>query len=152
MSGHFKDREHLVRMGALFAGGLVIFVVARGLLVPAGFGQYGHFRAGALADNRAHQLRFAGRAACADCHDDVVKSRVGSKHASIGCEACHGPLAAHAADPDTQKPQLPDAAVLCVRCHQANVARPAAFPQVDPREHGDGQRCTECHKPHHPEP
>jgi hypothetical protein len=151
MRGLFKDKEHLLRMAALFAAGVLLFVVARGLLVPASFGVYGHFRADALLDNRARPLAFAGRAACSDCHGDVVELRVGSKHAKVGCEACHGALGRHAGDPEAMTPEKPDGARVCLVCHLANVAKPRSFPQVDPAEHGDGQGCGGCHKPHHPE-
>lgn len=147
----FKDKEHLVRMAALFAGGTLLFFVAKGLLVPKGFGVYGHYRAGALADNRGRTPAFAGRQACGDCHADVIEARQGSEHATVGCEACHGALARHAEDPDANKPVKPEPARVCLVCHLENVAKPKGFPQVDPTEHGDGQPCNECHKPHHPE-
>jgi hypothetical protein len=150
MSGRFADVEHLLRMAGLFVAGAVIFLIVRAVLVPEGFGTWGHFRAGALDDNRAHPLRHAGRQACADCHADVVEARKGSRHAAIGCEACHGPLAAHAEDPEATPARRPDAATLCLGCHRFNVARPAGFPQVDPAEHGDGEPCMSCHQPHHP--
>lgn len=151
MSGRFKDVGHLLRMAGLFVAGAVVFVIVRAMLVPEGFGTWGHFRAGALDDNRAHPLRYAGRQACADCHADVVDSGQGSKHAAIGCEACHGPLAAHAEDPETAPATRPDTTALCRSCHQENVARPAAFPQIDAAEHGDGEPCVACHAPHHPD-
>jgi hypothetical protein len=34
----FENKEHLVRMAALFAAGLVVFLVMQALLVPEGFG------------------------------------------------------------------------------------------------------------------
>ncbi len=151
MRERFRDSEHLVRLAGLFAAGTVAFLVLRAVMVPHDFGTYGHYRAGALSDNQARSPVFAGRAACAECHDDIVAQRVGSHHARIGCESCHGALAAHAADPDSLKPELPEATPLCVGCHQMNVARPHAFPQVDPAEHAEGSPCTECHSPHHPE-
>lgn len=151
MSGRFSDVQHLLRMAGLFAIGVVLFLIARALLVPDGFGVYGHYRAGALDDNRAHQLRFAGHEACADCHANVLEARVGGKHAAIGCEACHGPLAAHAEDPDAAPAPRPEATPLCRVCHGVNVARPAGFPQVDPAEHGGGESCVSCHQPHNPD-
>ncbi len=151
MSGRFQDVGHLLRMAGLFVAGAVVFLIVRAVLVPEGFGTWGHFRAGALDDNRAHPLRYAGQQACADCHADVVDARQGSKHAAIGCEACHGPLAAHAEDPDAAPAKRPDPAALCRSCHQLNVARPAAFPQIDAAEHGGGEPCVGCHAPHHPD-
>ena len=53
MSRLFGHREHLVRVAGLFLAGVVVFVVLQALLIPEGFGLYGHYRAGALADNRA---------------------------------------------------------------------------------------------------
>lgn len=151
MKNFFVDGQHLIRAGALLLGLVVVFVVVRSLLVPAGFGELGHYRRGALDDVAALPVRFAGRAACAECHTDVVEMRHGSKHERIGCESCHGALAAHAADPGSLTPELPDAGTVCLRCHRAEMARPVKFPQIDPKEHGDGTKCTECHKPHHPE-
>ena len=145
------DGQHLIRAGALLLGGLLVFVVVRALLVPAGFGDLGHYRRGALDDVAALPVHFAGRAACEECHTDVVEVRHGSLHERIGCESCHGALAAHAADPGSLTPKLPDAGTVCLRCHRAEIGRPVKFPQVDPREHADGKKCNECHKPHHPE-
>lgn len=150
MGGLFKDKEHLVRMAGLFAVGLLVFLLLRGILIPADFGVYGHFRAGALSDNASVAPHFAGRAACESCHDDVAAVKVAGPHAHIGCETCHGPLARHANDPQSLQPELPTATPLCVRCHTSNVARPATFPQVDPGEHAEGEPCDGCHNPHNP--
>lgn len=150
MQSRFQDVEHLLRLAGIFACGLLLFIVIRWLLVPDDFGVYGHYRAGALADNRQPAPAFAGADACAECHDDVVAARVGGGHEGIRCEACHGALARHAADPVALVPERPDAATLCVRCHLSAVARPATFPQVDPIEHADGDPCDDCHLPHAP--
>lgn len=146
----FKDTEHLLRMAALFAVGLLAFVVLRAIFVPPGFGELGHFRTGALADNREHPLVHAGQDACAECHDEVVVVRKGGAHAAIGCEACHGALAAHAGDPGTVQARRPDPKATCLVCHRPNVAKPPSFPQVEPSEHGEGQACTSCHRAHNP--
>ncbi len=147
----FKDKEHLIRMAGLFAAGTLLFFVAKGLLVPKDFGVYGHYRAAALDDLRARPLVFAGRKACSECHADVVEARTGGKHAGVGCEACHGAQARHAEDPEAVAPSKLESAKVCLVCHRSNVAKPKAFPQVDPADHGDGAVCDSCHKPHHPE-
>jgi uncharacterized CHY-type Zn-finger protein len=146
-----KDADHLVRMAALFVAGLAFFLIARAFLVPRDFYELGHFRTGALADNMARPIAFAGREACETCHPDVVDERKGSRHAAIACEACHGALAKHAADPGSLKPARPDARTLCLVCHREDVASPKTFKQVNPQKHMGGNACISCHKHHHPE-
>ena len=150
MSGRESDYSHVVKVVLLFVLALGSFIAIRWWFLPADFGVYGFYRAGALDDNRAHPLVHAGREACVDCHSDVVESRRGSRHAAIGCESCHGPLAAHASGADDAKPTLPDTRTTCVRCHTAKAGKPAGFPQVDVGEHAPEGACTTCHQPHHP--
>ena len=146
-----EDREHLVRMAGLFLAGLALFLIIRALFVPKGFGEYGHFRTGALADNAARPMTYAGREACESCHPDIVDERKGSHHAAIACETCHGALAKHADDPSNLKPTLPDARKLCLGCHQKEMGKPNFLKQVSPQEHMGSELCISCHKPHHPE-
>lgn len=148
----FKDIEHLMRLVVVLAAGVLVFLVARRVLVPPGFGQYGHYRPGALDDNRVRPVKFAGRTACELCHEDIVTTKKAGKHVIVGCEACHGPLAQHTEDPTANKPKRPNAATLCVRCHEADPAKPKAFPQVASKEHSGGEICSSCHNPHKPKP
>ena len=147
----FKDQEHLLRVAGLFIAGLVSFLLLQMMLVPKGFGVYGHYRAGALDDSRLQPVAFAGRTACESCHTDPADALKAGKHARLGCEACHGPLARHAEaeDATANKPQRPTAAV-CLVCHTSNVAKPAGFPQMTLKEHAEAGSCLECHKPHQP--
>src|SRR5450830_1884831 len=136
MNRFLKDKEHLFRMAALFAAGVVLFLILRAVLVPKGFGVYGHYRAGALADNRVRTPRFAGRATCIECHTDERDALKGGKHAG---------------DPSASKAVKPDAKMICFTCHLANVAKPKKFPQMDPKNHFDGGACIGCHSPHAPD-
>jgi hypothetical protein len=145
-----RDYEHLLRLGLLFAGGFVVFLILRALLVPEGFGEIGHYRVGAIEDNRVHAVKFAGAAACLDCHPDAGEAKAQAAHAGVRCEACHGALAAHASDPSANPAERPEASTLCAVCHTRNVAKPQGFPQVDPVEHAEGMSCIDCHDAHRP--
>ncbi len=150
MKDFFRNAEHLIRVLLLLTLGVVAFLVLRRTVIPAEFGKYGHFRPGAMDDIRARQIKFAGHETCEACHSDQAEVKSKGKHANVACEACHGPLAKHAADPSSVVPQLPDTAVLCARCHEANQAKPKWFPQVVTAEHSGGVACNTCHKPHAP--
>jgi len=146
----FKDSEHLVRLAFVFAAGLVLFLAVRHAIVPKGFGELGHYRPGALKDIAALPVKFAGRTTCEACHDEVAKVKNEGKHAGLSCEVCHGPAAAHTQDPTEHAVNKPDPKVLCVRCHEADPARPKSFPQVVSKDHAGDVSCAECHKPHSP--
>jgi uncharacterized CHY-type Zn-finger protein len=145
----FKDAGHLLRFAGLFVVAFVVFWGIRGFVVPKTFGRYGHYRAAAMDEIAAHPAKFAGHEACEACHSDVVELKNKGKHEGVNCEACHGPLAAHAADP-TVTPAKLDTGTLCVGCHGASAARPKGFPQVAAEEHANGVRCETCHQPHSP--
>ena len=145
----FKDAGHLFRLAAVFLVGTLAFLGMRVFLVPKSFGQYGHYRGDAIAEMAARPVKFAGHQACEDCHADVLEKKKAGRHARVNCEACHGPLAKHADDPSVQPVKL-DTAVLCVRCHEANAAKPKGFPQVASADHSTGLPCDTCHQPHSP--
>jgi hypothetical protein len=145
-----RHYDHVIRILGLFAGGFTVFVIVRYLLVPVDFGVYGFYRAGALTDARAKTPMYAATTACFDCHGDVEKAREGSKHQQLSCQACHGPLAKHAAGDTDVKPAALDPKVLCVRCHTAQAGLPKGFPGVVVKDHAGDSLCTDCHQPHHP--
>lgn len=146
----FKDAGHLFRFLGLFVIAFLVFLVVRGFVVPKTFGQYGHYRAAAIDEIAAHAMAFAGHQTCEACHTDVQDTRSKGKHAGVNCEACHGALAKHAADPTNVNPPKLDTAVLCARCHTASAAKPRNFPQVDAAAHASGVPCETCHQPHSP--
>ena len=145
-----REAAHLVRLAVILVAGVAVFALVRQATVPAGFGQFGHYRPGALAEAASKPIRYAGREVCTTCHDEALQVLAKSKHKSIGCEACHGPQSAHAEDPDARKPVLPDTSVLCAKCHETVMARPKWMPQVVSKEHSGGEPCKRCHKPHSP--
>jgi Cytochrome c554 and c-prime len=149
MPNRFKDFEHVLRIAVAFAIGIGVFLVWRSWMVSPDFGRYGHFRAGALDDAMGRPVVFAGQTACLDCHGDVGEARSAGRHAHVACEACHGPLAAHASG-EGDTPARPQALVLCPVCHAAKQGKPATFPQVVVQDHMGDTSCTECHRAHNP--
>jgi hypothetical protein len=145
----FRDYEHLLRLAALCAAGLAVFAAVRWLLVPADYGDLGPFRAGAVAENRSRPIVYAGQVACVNCHVDVAELRQPNAHARIGCEACHLPLAAHAADPASAPARL-DGRKTCAGCHLPDAARPPTFKTVTFDDHAGEETCTTCHPAHAP--
>jgi hypothetical protein len=146
----FKDSGHIVRLAIAFAVVFLVFLLIRAHFIPKSFGQYGHYRGNALAELSSKPISYAGHQACEDCHGEVVLMKTAGKHTGVNCEACHGPLAGHVENPAVVTPQLPDTAVLCARCHEANIAKPKNFPQVVSAEHSGGAVCKSCHQPHSP--
>ena len=141
---------HVVRMAALFIGGFSLFLIVRSLLVPADFGVAGFYRFGALEAARVPAMQHAGEAACVECHTEVVSLRKEARHATVRCEACHGPAAKHVDAPFDVRLATLDPRGLCLQCHTAGPGKPARFPQVVPADHGPDQPCADCHKPHRP--
>lgn len=150
MNRFLRDSAHLIRPALVLLAGLGVFLAIRAAVVPKSFGRYGHYRAAALDLVRSRPISYAGQDTCVMCHDDEAKARASGRHAHVACEACHGPQAQHANDPGALKPQLPDVANLCRRCHEKDAAKPASFPQVATAEHSGGALCNTCHQPHNP--
>jgi hypothetical protein len=150
MGRQFRDYAHLVRMAALFAAGVVVFLVGRSFFVPYDFGIYGHYRAGALDEAKARPITFAGQTACVECHSDISDLRKTARHAKVSCESCHGPLATHANGDEPLKPARPDGRKTCVGCHLKNASKPPTFPQIEVADHAGDNACIDCHNPHAP--
>jgi hypothetical protein len=144
-----RSYEHLLRLAAVFAVGVAMFLGARWLLVPSDYGRLGPYRASALALNQMRPIAYAGQVACVECHTDVADLRRSNAHARISCESCHGPLARHAADPAVAV-ERPDPRATCAVCHLPSPAKPPWFKTVAFTEHADPGPCTTCHQAHAP--
>lgn len=141
----------IFRLVLLTIGIVGSYVIARELLTPASFREYGFYRGAALEEMASRTPVFAGRKDCLECHEEIQARLAKGEHKTIGCEACHGPSSAHAADPDSdaKKPDKRNTRA-CARCHEANPSRPSWFHQITVKNHYAGQKCTECHVPHQP--
>jgi hypothetical protein len=145
-----RDIEHLLRVAGVFLLAVVAFLGVRAFLVPRSFGEFGHYRGDAIAEIAALPIVHAGHQTCEICHSEIFEQKSKGKHASVACEACHGPQAKHADDPGSILPVKPNAGVLCAQCHEASAAKPQWFPQVVTAEHSGGLVCTTCHQAHSP--
>lgn len=148
-----RHYQHVVKVLGLFAGGFTLFLVVRWALLPPDFNRegFGFYRAGALGDVMAQEVKHAGETVCLDCHSDIGDARKDSRHAKVRCEACHGPLAKHAeGDVAAAKARALNPRTLCEQCHTKKPGLPAGFPSVVPTEHAGDLPCTDCHQPHQP--
>lgn len=147
---YMKGAEHLARLAVVFLAGTLAFLGLRAYMTPPSFGEYGHYRGDAVSEAAALPIVHAGHEACEGCHTDVLETKSKGKHAGVSCEACHGPQAKHADDPDKATPPKLDPKGLCAQCHEASAAKPKWFPQVATAQHYGGDGCTSCHSPHNP--
>ena len=151
-----KDFQHLIRVAIAFVVIFSLFLLARSFLKPASYGKLGRYRAASVDEIKAMPVKFAGKAAqkdCAACHEKAFKAKVADRHKGVSCETCHGPAAAHAADPGGVKPVKPaeaEMAKFCLRCHARALSKPPKFPQVEAQTHNAGTACNACHTPHAP--
>jgi len=152
--GRLRLPPQLLRIVLLTLGIVGTYVVARTLLTPPSFRQYGFYRGAALEEiANSRETTFAGKRACEECHShakEIALLKKGS-HKGLSCEACHGPSEAHVLDYNNTKDK-PDKqnTTPCLRCHEANPSRPKWHKQIILKNHYTGQKCIECHVPHDP--
>lgn len=153
-----RHSKHIWRAMILLFTLFASFLLLRHRMIPASWGLYGNFRADDVMSQMSKPVLHGGAAGCSPCHEDNAENLAKGKHAAVSCEACHGPLAAHASGgAKTGRMEVNRSAALCGRCHEALAARPKDFPQVDMREHAESmggkpgeQACISCHSPHSP--
>ncbi|MFC2076199.1 cytochrome C [candidate division KSB1 bacterium] len=152
---HDKHVFRLVFLLVLAFGGVL---TARNLLVPASFGQYGHYRGDNIAEQMAKPVSHGGPESCRSCHAEEYGIHSAGSHKTVPCEDCHAPLITHAnADEKTGEMAVDRSWALCARCHRLLAARPKNFPQVQVEAHleemgADLERevCIACHQSHAP--
>lgn len=145
--------QQFLRLVGAFTVVAGAFAGARHYLIPPTFGAEGHYRAAAITSVASRGVRYAGRAECVDCHDDIVENARRGNHATVSCEVCHGPAAVHAeSGGDSATTQKIEPRRFCTVCHAYDASRPTGFPEIDPLEHNPQKACTKCHTPHAPKP
>jgi hypothetical protein len=139
------------RLVLAFAIVITLFIVLRHFLVPATFGEYGHYRGAALDDAALPAIQYAGQQACFECHQDIEDVKSQDVHKTIHCETCHGPGQKHVASTEAADIVKPSGREFCGKCHSLNAARRSYVVfQVDLKKHNIGKNCIECHNPHQP--
>jgi len=142
---------HLRRLLLVFVVLLTLFIVAKKVLTPKSFGQFGHYRGLALDEIKAHDAKYMGEKSCAECHEDFMDLKTGDMHTGLSCETCHGPGWKHIEDPAPGQLTIPEGRAFCLVCHSKNPARPAdQILQIYSDEHNTESNCIECHNPHAP--
>lgn len=155
-----KDTKHLWRVSLLILFGIVAFAVGRLFFVPKTFGDFGHYRASNVDEQRAPEVRHQGAESCEPCHSEEFELWKAGGHKPINCENCHAPVVNHVKEGEKfADMNIDKTATFCLRCHQIMPARPADFPQVNALDHlAERNRslsdtvCFECHSPHDPTP
>jgi predicted CXXCH cytochrome family protein len=150
-------KSHVLRPLFVVAALVALMFLVRPLIVPKDFGvwesgyMYGWHRKSNEQDWKNFKVKYMTREYCKGCHADKYETIMGSPHAIIQCENCHGPAIDHPADPP--KLAINKKREFCLRCHawlpyqQTNRAR---IPGIDPDGHNPGIECVSCHNPHSP--
>ncbi len=144
--------EQVKRLTVIVIVLIFALIFVRGLLVPADFGKYGHYRASAIDEIISQEINYAGHGICLECHDDIVEKKQSSYHKGVSCEVCHGPAAKHTESPDEVSLRAPRGRGYCPLCHEYLPSRPTGFPQIVSASHNPMKPCITCHNPHDPKP
>jgi len=147
-----KIREQVARLGIVVAVIVAAVLLLRFVILPESLFSARPHQVETVGREMAKPVHHAGVAACRKCHEEEFQEKYGGKHRNIGCENCHGPSAAHVADPKAEMPRKPREREDCLVCHGYDPSRPNGFPQVDPQQHRPGKRCVNCHEAHDPVP
>jgi hypothetical protein len=139
------------RLLPLFAAFIGLFLLVRHFLIPDTFGEYGFYRGASLQENADKALHYAGKSACAECHDDMAAFIASDLHAGLSCETCHGPGLDHANYADSIGISKPSGRDFCGTCHSFSPTRPKkAITMIDLTDHNVEYDCIQCHNPHKP--
>lgn len=150
-----------VRLGVVYAL-LAGVSLAGGLAVVAIAAEYGYQPNRDTAAWAGRPPAYALTATCGSCHEPEAARNAAAAHATVNCQACHGPLEGH---DGTEAAVAPGEAVaagvelgpareagepICLTCHEATIGRPMDFPVVSSVTHFPLPTCTVCHEPHEP--
>jgi hypothetical protein len=148
---------HVLRPFFVFLAFVTIVLIVRFFYVPKDFGihergyMYGWHRKSNEEEWKQVKVKYQGMEYCKDCHPDNYKNLMGSPHAIIQCENCHGPAIDHPLEP--LKLSIDRSRELCLRCHTYlpyPTSNRSNIRGIDPDKHNPGIECSMCHNPHKP--
>lgn len=144
-----RPSARLVALSVITVAVLSVGILVVGVAAATFYGEYGLHPEKNAREWAGHELAYAAPGICQDCHAAEYGRQATSQHHAIGCQSCHGPLEAHATDPEVTELalQAPEAGI-CAQCHAATSGRPVGFPQVDLSTHFRSGECRACHDAH----
>ena len=95
---------HVLRPLWVALGLVGLILIAGKFLVPEDFGvhgrnfTYGYHRFSNIQEWKDFPVKYQGREACVECHEQNVSTLNASSHAPVECENCHGPAVDHPND------------------------------------------------------
>jgi len=152
-----SHRSHIVRLLTIIGVLVVGFVIVRSLLVPASFGEYGHYRGDNLSEQMAILPVHQGPDMCGQCHEEQYGDWQDGGHLTVTCEVCHGHWEIHNGNLTTMT--AVNTSDACLLCHQHITGRPESFSQIagfvqhlkdQELSEEDADGCVDCHDPHAP--
>ena len=127
-----------------------VFMLVQRFLTPDSFGEYGHYRANAIEDNKIKISYYKGEEKCTSCHQEVYDLKSEDVHDGVSCESCHVPKIDVTTECEENPPKIDGTLELCAQCHEPNFGSFKKVPQLVFEEHEEGQNCIECHNVHAP--
>ncbi|MEJ2274233.1 MAG: cytochrome c3 family protein [Woeseiaceae bacterium] len=151
-------KRHVLHPVWVAIGLIGLILLARLFLVPDDFGVHGDsftysfHRLSNIQEWKEFPVKYQGRDACAECHEDKFRKHRRGQHKRLECENCHGPAANH--PEEVEFLPLNRERSLCLRCH-ADLEYPETtgrtyMPAIVDRRHRRSRECASCHNPHDP--
>jgi len=150
-----SPKSHLIRLGLLFAAGLIIFLSIKSWQTPASWNHEVWYRGAAREDIANLPSVHGGNQSCQSCHEDAYDDATSYAHHNLNCEGCHGPVTLHVIDGEKIADAKGASNWQCLNCHSELISKPESFPQYpgNIRRHEqrkEGVLCVKCHDPHDP--
>lgn len=144
-------QKAVVRVGLILISVIVIFALARSMVVPKSFGEYGRYRGDSIREVAIKEVSFISETdSCSACHQRIFQTKFQGVHEELDCQVCHGPAAKHIKTPIQSSLKIHGTSKLCSACHGKIAGRSSEIIATVEPTHNGGITCTRCHDPHQP--